>query len=258
MNFRKSMALVLTVVLALSISLPAWAATGYGPGTTTTSSSSSSSSRSRSGSSYVAFSGYTPSSVSRTTSDSWSSSSARQVTTSIERSLKNVSSAKAAVSNVGVLSVSSLQDVFSKAPQAGRELKLMFDRRGADNKIESRVYLDKETLSQLSGKVDFSVLVSREATEKATSKFSKYFSNQFAAVHFGQKGAFGANIRVAVKLDLSSLDTDNLVFYGYDVDSNKYTLLPINAYRVDKNGYLHFATPVGGDLIISDRPITSK
>ena len=42
------------------------------------------------------------------------------------------------------------------------------------------------------------------------------------------------------------------------LNSFKFSALTAPNYYIDANGYLHFDTPVGGDVIISDQPLTAK
>jgi hypothetical protein len=59
---------------------------------------------------------------------------------------------------------------------------------------------------------------------------------------------------LAVKVDLEGLDTDNLYFYVFKHSSNRYVELETE-YEIDDDGMLHFTTPVGGNVIITDSPL---
>jgi hypothetical protein len=62
-------------------------------------------------------------------------------------------------------------------------------------------------------------------------------------------------VEIAAKL-APTLNTTNLVFYVYDMEANKYNRIEAPEYWVDKNGYVHFRTSVGGSIIISDGPLS--
>ncbi|MFV0400537.1 MAG: hypothetical protein ACK5LX_07960, partial [Oscillospiraceae bacterium] len=75
--------------------------------------------------------------------------------------------------------------------------------------------------------------------------------------HFekGDKGEFGQPVRVAALVDLTGMDTANLRFYTYDRASNTYKQLSGTDYTVDGQGYLHFTTSYGGDILICEGEI---
>ena len=98
----------------------------------------------------------------------------------------------------------------------------------------------------------------KKDVQKTQDTIEKHLDNKVSVVHFEHQGTFGMNIDAAVKVDLSGLNTKNLMFYSYDPATNRYA--PIkdpNAY-VDENGFLHFTTSIGGDLVITDKPLTSR
>ena len=66
------------------------------------------------------------------------------------------------------------------------------------------------------------------------------------------------DVRITVKVDLSKLNTENLNFFAYDKESNTYVKLTEPKYQIDANGYLHFDTSVGGDVIITDQGTDRK
>ena len=52
------------------------------------------------------------------------------------------------------------------------------------------------------------------------------------AVNLGQKGSYGMDVRIAVKVDLSKLNTENLNFFAYDRESNTYVKLTEPKYQI--------------------------
>ena len=84
------------------------------------------------------------------------------------------------------------------------------------------------------------------------AKFSKHYTNKFALVDFLQEGSFGTNVRVSAKVDLTGINTKNLVFYHYDIFANKVIKLENTDYKID-NGWLYFTTGYGGSILITDK-----
>ena len=160
------------------------------------------------------------------------------------------------LSNVSTVSASDLQDMFNMLSEAGIDDAIVQLDTVVDNVVLSRIYLDAETAAKLSGTVDLSVKVTGPEVTQAVNTFEKFFDNNITAVSLGQQGAFGADIKMAVKIDLSNLDTNNLVFYSYDKLTNTYRYIPNTDYYIDENGYLVFTTTFGGDIIISDGFLT--
>lgn len=121
--------------------------------------------------------------------------------------------------------------------------------------VESRMYIDPAKYASLTGDIKLGVLLSDSAV---SALFDKYFANNIKVVKFEHTGPFGMPIEVAVKLDLSNLNTANLHFYSYDAVTNVYTPIANPMYYIDANGYLHFTVSNGGHVIITDSPLTRK
>lgn len=123
------------------------------------------------------------------------------------------------------------------------------------NVVQVRVYVDDPT------KAVRDILVSGYAKgdtiDKVKIRFEKWFTNKLAVVSFDQHGDFGIIVQIAAKVDLSGMDTNNLHFYGYDRKANKYSRINTE-YKIDGNGYLHFATILAGDIIVSDGFLAKK
>lgn len=88
--------------------------------------------------------------------------------------------------------------------------------------------------------------------------FGKWFKNKVQVVHMDHSGSYGQTVEIAAKIDLTGMDTANLYFYSYDKTANTYKRIEKSAYWLDKNGYLHFATELGGDIIISEGGLQKK
>lgn len=121
--------------------------------------------------------------------------------------------------------------------------------------VQSRMYIDPAKYASLTGDIKLGVELSAPSV---STLFDKYFSNNIRIVKFEHTGPFGMAIEVAVKLDLTNMNTENLYFYSYDAATNVYTPIANPMYYIDTNGYLHFTVSNGGHVIISDGPLARK
>jgi hypothetical protein len=256
MHIRKTAALILALVVVFSFAAPVSAATGYGPGTVDSGSSSDS--------------GYVPPAAAPSAMNPAPVTPAQvteAVNTAIEQAVAaaavaieageagEVVEAKVTLTNVSTVPASAIQTAFTAAATAGVEdLKINVDSK-LGKTVLSRIYLDEAAATGLSGTVDLTVKTQGSEVNKAVKTFEKFYSNKVAAVSLGQKGAYGATLKMAVKADLSKLNTSTLVFYVYNKETNSFAILN-TTYTIDANGYLHFSTPVGGDIIITDKPLS--
>lgn len=126
-----------------------------------------------------------------------------------------------------------------------------------NNKIVGRIYLNPQDMEKITS--DFKLFISpdSDSVKFVKNKF-RFFKNEMVFVHMEQKGDLGFNMNVAVKVDLSKLNKDNLIFYAYNAETNTYKQLKDNEYFIDSNGFLHFTTNIGGDIVITDSPLELK
>lgn len=94
--------------------------------------------------------------------------------------------------------------------------------------------------------------------ERIGNLFDKHFSNKTGVVYFDQTGPWGQEVQIAAKLNLTGMNTDNLVLYTFDRTANAYSQLPNPQYSIDANGYLHFSTPYAGAIVVSDGALSEK
>ena len=87
------------------------------------------------------------------------------------------------------------------------------------------------------------------------AKFTKWVGKPVVVISLKQKTTFGVKTEIAAKVDLSELDTTKLYFYAYNAATNSYKKINTTG-KVDKNGFLHFATTKAGAIVITDTPIT--
>ena len=163
--------------------------------------------------------------------------------------------AAARLRNPGEISLSLLQTMARMANQAGMTLRLQADSMTADNRaVDVRITLDPAQSTQ-----DLNLSASTTNTQATRTKntFTRFFNNDVMVVSLGQQGGFGQQVRIAARLD-SNLNTENLVIYAYDRATNSYRQIREPNIRLDANGYIHFDTTLGGDIMISDGPLARK
>ena len=102
--------------------------------------------------------------------------------------------------------------------------------------------------------VSLSASTASTAAQSVRDLFERHFDGSVSVVSLSHQGDFGMNMRVAIRLD-DSLDLDNLHFLIYNRKSNTLSRFTPGFFRVDSNGFLHFDTVVGGDILITNTRI---
>lgn len=154
------------------------------------------------------------------------------------------------------ISVSTLKSLASAASKAGKDIVLYADTLGANGELIGRLYVEPAKLTKLKTELKLGVSATSTRANSRKSQFQKIYSNNIAVISCAQQGSFGASLKIAAKAKLPK-NASNLIFYSYDLSTNKLTKMNIS-YRVDKNGFVHFATELAGDIIISDGPLKRK
>ena len=122
------------------------------------------------------------------------------------------------------------------------------------NAVTVRISVPEGTESGLS----FTAFIAGARVDTIANIFDKWFSNKIAVIHFDQSGDWGQAVNVAARIDLSGVDTKNLVFYAYNSATNTYKRIQAPAYWIDANGYLRFTTPYAGDVIMSEGTLVKR
>ncbi|GHU79104.1 hypothetical protein FACS1894191_1150 [Clostridia bacterium] len=122
--------------------------------------------------------------------------------------------------------------------------------------VQVRVYIESPELFRKDTLV--SGYTSGPAVEKIKALFTKWFENKLRVIHFDQQADWEQPVKVAAKVDLTGMDTDNLYFCSYNAKTGAYRRIETPDYWMDANGYLHFATPFAGDIIISEGALVRK
>ena len=133
-----------------------------------------------------------------------------------------------------------------KALTYGEKLIL---RRVDNKRVIYQWYIDAKNASKAASRLELGMTVNDKAVK---AKFEKWFSNKVSVVTFNHKGNMGINPSVAVKLDLTGLDKNNLTAYLYNPATNTYKQMTNANIYVDSAGYTHFNINEGGSVIITN------
>lgn len=167
---------------------------------------------------------------------------------------KKAPSVSVDIKNIGAISL----DTFRAMVRAcgDKAIQLNVSSVIADtNQVDVRISLDAAKVTK-----DLNLSASTVSSEavKVKETLSQKFSNQFSVLSLGQKGDFGTPVEIMVKPALTSFDINNLVFYSYDKQTGLYTLITEPKCTLDQEGYIHFTTSLGGEIIVSDNYLTFK
>ncbi|WRS27801.1 hypothetical protein U6B65_01335 [Oscillospiraceae bacterium MB08-C2-2] len=88
--------------------------------------------------------------------------------------------------------------------------------------------------------------------------FTKKYDNWAMVICLGQREDFGQTVEVAVKNKLASVKAESMYFYTFNSTTGQCVQLENTGAWLDSNGYLHFNTTAGGNLVVSDGALRSK
>ena len=106
-------------------------------------------------------------------------------------------------------------------------------------------------------KKDFNLSLKQNG-DQVQANFAKYYRNRTAVIPLAQEGGFGVPVSVAARISLPHAKAENLYFYSYDPAANSYRQIVQSQVFFDVNGYLHFVTEEGNNIIISDGALQRK
>lgn len=148
--------------------------------------------------------------------------------------------------NVKAINKDVIDALAKQAAAEGLDLKINLDTV-KNGKITGRLVIQPGVSSDKEFNAGF--IATRETSLEAF--FGNFFDNDIKAVSLQQSGKFAKPVEVIVKLP-SGMNTDDLVVYSYNAETNKFKVLDNANAWVDNSGYVHFTTNIGGDFIISD------
>jgi hypothetical protein len=94
------------------------------------------------------------------------------------------------------------------------------------------------------------------AAVRIRNLFEHHFGGTMMAVSLAHQGSFGMDVRVAVRL-APNLDSSSLLFYRYDRTANTYRQFMPSFVWLDNNGFIHFNTGIGGDIVLTNAKLPS-
>jgi len=172
------------------------------------------------------------------------------------------STAKASGAKTAVVRINDAGSISSAALKAmpgsaqGLAVSLVVDTMNGKS-VAGRITVNP-ALATLTSDTQLGVYVDSAHTSATKTRFEKFFKNQISVVSLAQQGSYGMSVKIAAKVSLSGFNTSSLYFYSYDKASNKYNQIQKPSYSVDANGYVHFYTSAGGDILISNGPLAKK
>ena len=150
-----------------------------------------------------------------------------------------------------------LRSLHNAAHRHGRTAVLHVDTMVSGGRsVQGRLTIEPGRLLERTTNLSLGVYTEAQVTRPVHDVFRRTFSNRIAVVTLVQQGDLGARMRVAALVDLTGLNANTLRFYSYDRESGRTVSLSEPAHHIDSNGYLIFHTSRGGDIIITDRPLT--
>jgi len=127
-----------------------------------------------------------------------------------------------------------------------------------NRRVEVRITLNPALSTQ---NLNLSASTTNAQATQTKSRFERFFSNSnINVINLGQQGSFGQSVTIAARIPIpADFNLNNLHFYSYDRASNSYRRIINPApMRLDSNGYLHFNTTLGGDIIITTSPLVRR
>lgn len=216
-----------------------------GSSTSSSSSKSSSSNNNRNNNSYTPPSTPTPAPAN-------TASAVKSVKDAVTAAKNSPNGAAVTIKNVTTISLDTMREMAKAAGNTA--LKVSADSLATSGAVDVRITFDPA--SAKSG-VNLSASTSSVEAKNTEKKFQQYFNNSISVVSLSQKGSFGMPVAVAARVN-EKLNPATLVFYSFDSKTNTFTQIENPNYKVDKNGYVHFTTSIGGEIVISDKPLMKK
>jgi len=125
--------------------------------------------------------------------------------------------------------------------------------------LEGRLMIDPSDANFPDGYLYPMVFTRQSLTGETKSLFaSRFDTGNIAVIRLSQIGAYHTRVEIAANIELSSFDKDNLHFYLYIPETGDYRQLSDPEYSFDEEGCLHFFTDEGGDIVVTDKPLTQN
>jgi len=158
------------------------------------------------------------------------------------------------------VSANTLKAANTEMQKAGGVVRLKFDTLSDANpkSVEGRMTVDPRNTTNVKGDIQLGVFTNDGATGDTRRAFENSFSNRFAVIRAAHSGSYGMKVDFAVKTGSHLSNATNLFLYSYNPKTAQYQLIQNPKISFDSNGFLHFTSSIGNDLIVSDGPLRSR
>lgn len=153
--------------------------------------------------------------------------------------------------NISSIPKSDLQDAANQARNKGGKVFFYFDTL-IDDRVTARVVVNPFLVKESAGDLSMIVDTTDAVTAPVRDKFEKTLGRKVAVMRCSQPGEFGMTVVLSAKLDLSGMDTENLVAYTYDVENNQYLKIPNANCTVDDTGFVYLQTNHANYIFITE------
>jgi len=121
------------------------------------------------------------------------------------------------------------------------------------NTLVGRITLTPDIADNSAALIRLGVYSQVENTARVQRIFDRFFSNATVVI-LTEQAQFPSPVEISARV--GALSSNNLHFYRYDSQMNKYFALTVTNIRLDANNYIHFTTSTGGYIVVSDGPMT--
>lgn len=162
--------------------------------------------------------------------------------------------------NADCILISTLQEMNTVAKNAGGSVSLVVDTTTSKGSVQGRITVPAASAAKLNknSEIKLRVFTDNQHVSTQKTKFEKWYSNKMAVISTAHQGSFGMKVHIDAKVNLGSMKTSSLHLYRYDKSANTIKSIKDSDVSVDKNGYIHFNTSVGGDIIITDSALKKR
>lgn len=137
----------------------------------------------------------------------------------------------------------------------GREATILADTLASNGKsVQGRIVLEPSKLYNRKTGIKLGVYTDKDSIANVKAAMQKRSNNTMTYIHMEHQGSLTINTRVTAKVDLTGLDTKNLLFYVCDGKQDSVTLIDKPEYSIS-NSYISFLTKTGGDIVITDKKL---
>ena len=157
------------------------------------------------------------------------------------------------------ISSAELEAMFNAASLARMRARYVVDTTvSGGSGIQGRIEINPAFAVGLDRDIFLGVYTSQSVVEKTAAVFERHYSNRISVIHLSHEGSYGMNVKITARVDLSGIDRSSIYLYYYDREQNRIKRFSDPGSFIDRNGFIHFNTVFGGDVIVSEGPLTKK